>query len=138
VNNQPNFKLKLAEVPMVQKNILVYVIDDDESVRRAFQLLLLAAGFNVRTFSSAKEFIESISPNDNGLIILDMKMPGITGLDFLKILAPQKTRIKVIAISAFDDVPTKALARELGAVAFFQKPVDGQALIDAIHWARLV
>jgi len=119
---------------MVQKNILVYVIDDDESVRRAFQLLLLAAGFNVRTFSSAKDFLESISPSDSGLIILDMRMPGITGLDFLKILAPQKTRIKIIAISAFDDAPTKALARELGAVAFFQKPVDGQALIDAVQW----
>ena len=121
---------------MVQKEVLVYVVDDDESVRRAFQLLLLSAGFNVRTFSSAKEFLESISPSDSGLIVLDMRMPGITGLDLLKILAHRKTRMKIIAISAFDDASTKALARELGAVAFFQKPVDGQALIDAIHWAR--
>lgn len=121
---------------MAQKEVLVYVIDDDESVRRAFRLLLLSAGLNVRTFSSAKEFLESISPSDSGLIVLDMRMPGITGLDLLKTLAHRKTRMKIIAVSAFDDARTKALARELGAVVFFQKPVDGQALIDAIHWAR--
>jgi two-component system, LuxR family, response regulator FixJ len=121
---------------MVEREVLVYVVDDDESVRRGFQLLLLSAGFNVRTFSSAKEFLESISPSDSGLIVLDMRMPGITGLDLLKILAHRKKRMKIIAISAFGDAPTTALARELGAVAFFQKPVDGQALIDAIHWAR--
>ncbi len=121
---------------MVQKEGLVYVIDDDESVRRGFQLLLLSAGFNVRTFSSAKEFLESVSASDSGLIVLDMRMPGITGLNLLKILAHRKTRMKIIAISALDDAPTKALARELGAIAFFQKPMDGQALIDTISWAR--
>ncbi len=121
---------------MVRKEVPVYVIDDDESVRRGFQLLLLSAGFNVRTFSSAKAFLEGVSPGDSGLIILDMRMPGITGLDLLKKLASWKTKMKIIAISAFDDAETKALARELGAVAYFQKPVDGQALIDAIHWAR--
>ncbi len=121
---------------MIQKEALVYVIDDDESVRRAFQLLLLSAGFSVRTFSSAEEFLESVRHIESGIVILDMRMPGITGLDLLKKLTPRKPRIKIIAISAFDDAETKASARELGAVAFFQKPVDGQALIDAIHWAR--
>ena len=120
---------------MAQEEVIVHVIDDDQSVRRGFQLLLLSAGFNVRTFSSAKEFLEGVNSKDSGLIILDIRMPGITGLDLLKTLASRKTRMKIIAVSAFDDVKTKAFARELGAVAYFQKPVDGQALVDAVHWA---
>jgi FixJ family two-component response regulator len=120
---------------MAQKEFMVYVIDDDASVRRAFQLLLQSAEFKVQTFSSANEFLESVSPSDRAVIILDMKMPGITGLDLLKNLEPHLPRMRIITISALDDVPTQELARELGAVAFFQKPVDGQALIDTIWWA---
>ena len=120
---------------MVQKEILVYVIDDDDSVRRAFQLLLQSAGFDVQGFPSAKEFLDSVSPSDNGVIILDMRMPGITGLDLLKKLARRKTRCQIIAISAFEDAQTQESARALGAGAFFTKPVDGQALIDTIQWA---
>ncbi len=120
---------------MIQKEFMVYVIDDDASVRRAFQLLLQSAEFKVQTFSSAKEFLELIGLSDRAVIILDMKMPGITGLDLLKQLEAREPRMQVIAISALDDVPTQEFARELGAVAFFQKPVDGQALIDTIWWA---
>ena len=120
---------------MVQKEFMVYVIDDDVSIRRAFQLLLQSAQFKVQTFSSANEFLGSVSPSESAVIILDMKMPGITGLDLLKSLEPRLSRTKFIAISALDDAPTQAVARELGAVAFFQKPVDGQALIDTIWWA---
>ena len=120
---------------MAPKEFMVYVIDDDASIRRAFQLLLQSAEFKVQTFSSANEFLESASLSDRAVVILDMKMPGITGLDLLKSLEPRMPRMRIIAISALDDVPTQELARELGAVAFFQKPVDGQALIDTIWWA---
>jgi two-component system response regulator FixJ len=120
---------------MVQKDFVVYVIDDDASIRRAFQLLLQSAELKVQTFSSANEFLESVSPSENAVIILDMKMPGITGLDLLKKLGAHKPSMQIIAISALDDVLTQEVARELGAVAFFQKPVDGQALIDTIWWA---
>jgi two-component system response regulator FixJ len=119
---------------MAQKEILVNVIDDDESVRRAFQILLQSAGFNVQAFSSAEEFLESVSPDDSGVIILDMRMPGMTGLDLLRKLASRKNRVQVIAVSAYDDAPTRKLARELGAVTFFRKPIDDQALIDTILW----
>ena len=120
---------------MAQKAISIYVIDDDESVRRAFQILLQSAGFNVRAFSSAEEFLESVSSEDRGVILLDMRMPGMTGLDLLRKLASRKNRMQVIAVSAYDDAPTRKLARELGAVTFFRKPVDDQALIDTILWA---
>ena len=119
---------------MVKKKNLVYVIDDDGSVRRAFQLLFRSADFDVQTFCSAEEFLESASLSDDSCIILDMRMPGMTGLDLQKKLVSQRIRIPVIVVSAYDDAPARDLARELGAVAFFRKPVDDQALIDAILW----
>jgi FixJ family two-component response regulator len=122
---------------MVKKK-LVYVIDDDKSVRTAFQLLFQSAGFDVQAFRSAKEFLESASLSDGSCIILDMRMPGMTGLDLLKELASRKIKIPVIVVSAYDDASIRGLAHEFGAVAFFKKPVDDQALIDAIHWATEV
>jgi FixJ family two-component response regulator len=120
--------------PMVKKKNLVYVIDDDRSVRRAFQLLFQSANFDVLTFCSADEFLESANLREDGCIILDMRMPGMTGPDLLKNLASRKIRPPVIIVSAHDDTPTRDLARELGAQAFFRKPVDDQALIDAVLW----
>lgn len=120
---------------MVRIKLKVYVIDDDASIRRAFQLLLQSAGFNVQTFFSVNQFLENVSPSDGCILVLDMRMPGITGLDLLNKLAARKTKIQIIAVSASDDSSTQGFARALGATVFFQKPVDGQALIDAINWA---
>jgi FixJ family two-component response regulator len=120
---------------MVKRKKLVYVIDDDESMRRAFQLLFRSADFDVQAFRSGKEFLESADLSGNSCIILDMRMPGMTGLELQKELASRKIRIPVIGVSAYDDAQTRDLARELGAVAFYRKPVDDQALIDAILWA---
>jgi FixJ family two-component response regulator len=114
---------------------VVYVIDDDESVRRALQRLLRSAGFDVKTFSSGEEFLQSGNLDERACIVLDIRMPGLTGFGLQEKLASMKIRIPVITVSAFDDAETRERARRLGAVAFFRKPVDGQALIDAIHWA---
>ena len=114
---------------------MVYVIDDDESVRRALQRLLRAAGFEVKAFSSAEAFLQSGNLDERACIVLDIHMPGLTGFDLQEKLASMGIRIPVINVSAFDDAETRERARKLGAVAFFRKPVDGQALIDAIHWA---
>ncbi len=115
---------------------MVYLIDDDESVRRALQRLLRSAGLDVKAFSSAEEFLRSGNLDEKGAcIILDIRMPGLTGFDLQEKLASKGTRIPVITVSAFDDAQTRERARKLGATAFFRKPVDGQALIDAIHWA---
>jgi FixJ family two-component response regulator len=119
---------------MAKKKNLIYVIDDDESVRRAFQLLLQSADFDAQAFCSAEEFLESAPFRDDSCIILDMRMPGMAGLDLQKELASRSIRIPVIVVSAHDDALTRDLARELGAVAFYRKPVDGQALIDEILW----
>jgi FixJ family two-component response regulator len=120
---------------MVKKKNVVYVIDDDKSMQRAFQLLFQSADFDVQAFCSAEEFLESASLSGGGCIILDMCMPGMTGPEFLKELASRKIGIPVIGVSAYDNAPARDLARASGAVAFFRKPVDDQALIDAIEWA---
>jgi len=114
---------------------VVYLIDDDESVRRALQRLLRSAGFEVKAFSSALEFLESEGLDGRACVVLDIHMPGLSGFDVQERLASKEIRMPVIIVSAFDDAETRERARRLGAVAFFRKPIDGQALIDAIQWA---
>jgi len=114
---------------------MIYVIDDDESVRKAFKRLFRSVNFDVETFSSAEEFLQSQKPNKNSCIIIDIKMPGLTGFNLQRKLAAQGIQIPVIVISASDDAQVREQARELGAVAFFRKPIDDQALLDAISWA---
>jgi FixJ family two-component response regulator len=120
---------------MAKKRSLIYVIVDDESARRACERLLRSANLGTRTFSSAEEFMNSPIQDETGCIIMDMRMPGLTGSDLQKKIASQGIRMPVIVISASDDTQTRERARELGAVAFFRKPVDDQALLDAIWWA---
>jgi FixJ family two-component response regulator len=114
---------------------MVYVIDDDESVRKSLKRLLRSADLEVETFSSAEEFLSNSRQGQNACIVMDIRMPGLTGFDLQKKLISQGVRIPVIVISASDDVQTRGHARELGAVNFFRKPVDDQALLDAIWWA---
>ena len=79
--------------------------------------------------------MDNVDCGDKGVVILDVRMPSETGLDVMKRLASKKSRMKVIAVSASDDAPTRDLASELGAMAFFGKPVHDQALLDTIEWA---
>jgi FixJ family two-component response regulator len=114
---------------------MVYLIDDDESVRKALQRLLRSAGLDVRAFASAEEFLQSGNLSQGACIVLDIQMRGLTGFDLQEKLASKGIRIPTIAVSALDDAGTRERARKLGAAAFFRKPVDGQALLDAIWWA---
>jgi FixJ family two-component response regulator len=120
---------------MMKDQSTIYVIDDDASVRKAFGRLLRSASLEAETFSSAEEFLSSPKQEENACIIIDIQMPGVTGLDLLERLALERIRIPVIAISAQDDEETREHARELGAVSFYRKPIDDQALLDAIWWA---
>ena len=112
----------------------VYVIDDDESVRKSFQRLLRSANIEVEIFSSVEEFFSGQRQGDNACIIVDLRMPGSTGFDLQRELASRGIRMPVIVISASDDAQTREQARRLGAAAFFRKPIDDQALLDAIWW----
>ncbi len=120
---------------MAKKRSLVYVIDDDASVRKAFGRLLRSADLDSETFPSAEEFLGSPKQKENACIIIDIRMPGLTGFDLQQRVSSEGIEIPVIVISASDDVQTRERAKELGAVGFFRKPVDDQALLDAIWWA---
>jgi FixJ family two-component response regulator len=122
-------------MPESKRRGMVYVIDDDESVRKALRRLLRSADLEVETFSSAEEFLSNSKRGQNACIVMDIRMPSLTGFDLQNRLLSEGVRIPVIVISASDDVQTREHARELGAVNFFRKPVDDQALLDAIWWA---
>jgi two-component system, LuxR family, response regulator FixJ len=114
---------------------MIFIIDDDQSMQRAFLLLLRAAGFDSRAFSSAQEFLTYSPVSDDDCIIMDLRMPVMNGFDLMKKLISKGIRTPVICVTAFDDAKSREQARELRAAAYFTKPVDDQALIDAINWA---
>ena len=120
---------------MIKNRSTVYVIDDDESVRTAFARLLRSANFNAETFSSADEFLQHPRQKKDACILVDIRMPGSTGFDLQQKLISSGIAIPAIVVSASDEALIREHARQLGAVAFFRKPVDDQALLDAIMWA---
>ncbi|MCJ7641668.1 MAG: response regulator [Desulfobacterales bacterium] len=120
---------------MASEQSIIYVIDDDESVRRAFERLLRSADLKVETFASAEEFLRGERQGENACIVVDIRMPGLTGFDLQQNMATRGIQIPVIVISASDDAQTREQARRLGAAAFFRKPIDDQALLDAIWWS---
>jgi len=120
---------------MDKKRSLIYVIDDDASVRKAFGRLLRSADLDAETFPSAEEFLSSPKQKENACIIIDIRMPGLSGFDLQQRLSSEGIKIPVIVISASDDLETREKAKELGAISFFRKPIDDQALLDAIWWA---
>ena len=114
---------------------MIYIVDDDQSVRTNLARLMRSAGFSARTFASAEEFLASAHNIEPGCLLLDVPLPGLSGLQLQAELNKRGVNLPVIAVSARDDSETSGMARRLGARCFFRKPVDDQALIDAIQWA---
>jgi two-component system response regulator FixJ len=113
----------------------IYVIDDDESARMGLGRLLRSAGFQVKIFASAQEFLDHGPGESGGLIILDVRMPGINGLELQKRLAAKGSKLPIIFITGFEDPRARGEALKSGAIAFLQKPVDEQTLLGAIEAA---
>jgi FixJ family two-component response regulator len=113
---------------------MVYLIDDDMSIRRAYEFFLGSAGMDFISFGSAEEFLDEAKPVFNDLIILDLCMPGMSGCDLLKKLYQDNSSIPVIVVSAFDDQHNREICRKYGVREFLRKPVDGEALIDLIKY----
>ena len=120
---------------MDAKERIVYVIDDDESVRKAFARLLRSANFRAETFASVEEFLRDPKQAGEACILTDILMPDESGFTLQTRLAASGITLPVIVVSASDDASVRERVRELGASAFFRKPVDDQALLDAIWWA---
>jgi len=114
---------------------VIYIVDDDESVRAALLLLMRSADREAQAFASAEEFLERVSLTRHDCIILDLRMQGMDGFDLLEKLSSGELAVPVIVVSAFDDRQSRERARSMGARAYFRKPVDDQALIDAIQWS---
>jgi len=128
--------LREMRPPMPEKiNPIVYIVDDDDSVRRAIKRLIRSAGMGAQTFASANEFLNSKFREKNACLITDVKMQGVTGLELHKKLIALGFRLPVIYITAFDTEEIRAQAKKAGGVGYFRKPVDDQALLDAIQWA---
>ena len=113
----------------------VFVVDDDPSARKGIARLVRAAGYNVCTHASANEFLATLNPTVTGCVILDARMPGMSGEDLAAKLMEYGGNLHIIFVTADDDPAVKQKAKELGAAGFFRKPVDGTALLDAINWA---
>jgi FixJ family two-component response regulator len=115
-----------------QHDPTVFVVDDDASVRRGLQRLLRSAGYRTETFASAREFLERSAPNGRGCLVLDVRLPGPSGLDLQAALAANGDRIPIIFITGHGDAEMAARAMKSGAVDFLAKPFDDQDLLAAI------
>jgi len=113
----------------------VFVIDDDDLVRAAIQGMLKAAGLQAETFGTAQEFLQSKRPDVPSCLVLDVELPGVSGLDFQRELAAAGSRIPIIFITGHGDIPMSVKAMKSGAVEFLTKPFRDEDLLDAIHQA---
>ena len=120
---------------MTEAQSIVFVVDDDASVRNALKSLIRSVGLQVELFGSAQEFLRSKRPDAPSCLILDIRLPGISGLDFQSKRAEANDPIPIIFITGHGDIPMSVRAMKRGAVEFLTKPFRDQDLLDAIHVA---
>ena len=120
---------------MTDSKAIVCVVDDDPSVRRSLKRLIRSAGLTVEAFASAQEFLQRPRPDIPGCLVLDIQMPGLSGLELQDEIAAAKLNLPVIFLTGYGTVPASVRAMKAGAVDFLEKPVDDRALVDAIHQA---
>lgn len=113
----------------------VFVVDDDPSMRRSLDSLLRSVGLDVRLFSSAQEFMQAERPEAPGCLVLDVRLPGMSGLTFQQELAKAGVALPVIFVTGHGDVPMTVRAMKAGAAEFLTKPFDDQVMLDAVHAA---
>ena len=111
---------------------LVGIVDDDPSVRKGLARLVKGAGYRVEIFASAREFLARPQQEDPSCLLLDVRMPGLTGLELQEALAAAGRRLSIIFVSAHGDVPGSVKAMKGGAIDFLTKPVDARDLLGAI------
>jgi len=114
---------------------IVYLIDDDEAVRVAVKDLLESVGLRAETFASGREFLKAPRAEAPSCLVLDVRLPGVSGLDFQRELTAANVEIPVIFITGHGDIPMTVQAMKAGAVDFLTKPFRDQELLDAIHKA---
>ncbi|CAN1722606.1 Nodulation protein W [Hyphomicrobium sp. 1Nfss2.1] len=118
---------------MSEEQAVVYVIDDDESIREALRSLLATVGLDVRTFATTREFLEVKRPDAASCLVLDVRLPGVSGLDFQGELTRSGIAFPIIFISGHGDIPMTVRAIKAGAIEFLTKPFREQELLDAVQ-----
>src|SRR5580700_1114588 len=113
----------------------VFVVDDDDLVRATIQGLLKSVGLRAETFETTQQFLSSQAPDGPSCLVLDVRLPGVSGLDFQRQLADSGVRIPIIFITGYGDIPMTVKAMKSGAVEFLTKPIQDDDLLDAIHQA---
>jgi FixJ family two-component response regulator len=111
---------------------LIAIVDDEESVRRALQRLMLSAGFDVHSFATGADFLDSLRDKAPDCVVLDLHMPRVSGFDVQLRLAAEQRHIPIVAITGHDTPESKARAIAAGAAAYLRKPVDDQVLLEAV------
>jgi FixJ family two-component response regulator len=127
------FDHQLESSPMTPATPIVFVVDDDISVRESLQLLIQCEGWHPETFASAQEFLDRPRSLVPSCLVLDVSLPGLNGLDLQKRVAVERPDMPIIFITGYGDVPTTVRAMKAGAVEFLTKPFSDDALLDAIR-----
>ena len=114
---------------------IVFVVDDDASVRSSLKFLLSTVGLQVESFGSADTFLHRKPPDAPSCLVLDVRLPGLSGLDFQRELAARNIRIPIVFLTGHGDIPMSVRAMKAGAVEFLTKPFRDQDLLDAVRIA---
>jgi len=114
---------------------IVFVVDDDSSIREAIAILVKLAGLSVETFGTAQEFLRSKRPDLPGCVVLDVELPGLSGLDLQRELTAHGIKLPIIFITGYGDIPMSVRAMKAGALEFLTKPFRDRDLLDAIQQA---
>jgi FixJ family two-component response regulator len=122
-------------VLVLKKRPLIAVVDDDQSVREALENLISSVGFEVKLFTSAEDFLDSDGPANTDCAVLDLRLPGLSGLELQRRLAANGQSIPVIIITGQGDDESRAVAIADGAIAFLKKPFKEEVLLAAIDSA---
>ncbi len=118
-----------------QTKILIYLVDDDASVREALTMLLMSANMEIQAFAAAEDLLKCKLREEKACLISDIKLKGLDGLELQRQLTERGIDIPVIFLTASDSNAVRQRAKKAGAAGYFQKPVDDQALLDSIRWA---
>jgi FixJ family two-component response regulator len=117
------------------KEPVVHVVDDDESIRRSLSGLLQSVGLRVTTYNSAQDFLAADLPDTPGCLVLDVHLPGLSGLELQTVLVDTDRALPIIFLTGLGDIPTTVSAMKAGAVEFLTKPLNTGALLEAVRGA---
>ena len=121
----------------MSKQATVFVVDDDQAMRNSLKWLIESVGLTVRTYASADDFIKDYYPGRAGCLLLDVRMPGMSGLELQEQFLEQQIKIPIIIITGHGDVPMAVRAMKAGAVDFIEKPFNDELLLESIRNALI-